>query len=271
MPRVGAAAHGEGLFVFAGHLVVGVDQRLDGRVVGADVKGLPPAGLFHRACATQGLFQPLGDLGAGDAGGEPAVKVLPDPPVLHPDHPADDGQRVKDLVGGGNAHPAAVGGVVEFLQHRQKLVFLGGAKAVFQQIVHQQADGVHRAGGHGRVAALAPAADAHRPGLRLEGDTLLLGQRFDVRLHKAAGPVGDDVVGHPALKAQDVPRQRPADKAAVEAALLAVAHRELGVRRKAEGRGLVVGQIVFHIPHAGLLVGAQQRPDGVFQGDVLLL
>ena len=84
-------------------------------------------------------------------------------------------------------------------------------------------------------------------------------------LDQGAGPVGDGVVGHAALKLQDHPVADGADQLAVEMPFLAVADRELGVGGKAEGRGLVVGQVVFHVPHAGLLVGAGQRPDGVAQ------
>ena len=146
------------------------------------------------------------------------------------------------------------------------------AQAAVQQVVHHQADGVHGALGAGGVAGLAPAADADTAVFRLQGDVGGVLQAGHFGLDQGAGPVGDGVVGHAALKLQDLAAGAGrADQLAVEVALLAVADRELGVRGKAERRGLVVGQVVFHVLHAGLLVGAGQGADGVAQLDPHLL
>ena len=273
MAGIGAAAHGEGLLVFAGDLVVGADQRLDGRAVGRDVEGHPAADVLQmgRAAADSGHGggQPI-RIGVG---GEAAVKALAQRAVPQFDGAAHDGQRVKQAVVRRNAQGAAVGGGMQLLQHLQVGGLGGGADAAFQQAVYQQADGVDGALGHGRMAALAPAAQRHGAvAVVLHGHALAGAEGVRRRAHHAAGAVGHGVVGHAAGKVQDrAALKHRADDLAVEAALFAVADRELGVGGKAEGRHLKMLGIVVHVQHAGLLVGAQQRADGVAQGGAAVL
>ena len=145
------------------------------------------------------------------------------------------------------------------------------AQAVVQQVVHHQTDGVDGALRHGSMAGLAPAADADALAFRLEGDVGGVAQLGDVGGHEGAGAVRHSVGGDAALKVLDDAVADRADQLAVEVALLAVADRELGVRGKAEHRGRVVGEVVVHIVHMGLLVVAHEGTDGVAQGDALLL
>ena len=120
-------------------------------------------------------------------------------------------------------------------------------------------------------AGLAPAADADAAVLGLEGDVGGVLEPGHLGFDQSAGPVGDGIVGDAALKVKDHPIARRADQLAVEMALFAVADRELGVRGEAEHRGLVVGQVVLDVSHAGLLVGAGQGADGVAQRNAQLL
>lgn len=79
------------------------------------------------------------------------------------------------------------------------------------------------------------------------------------------------IVGHAALKVDEAAVQRCAHQPAAVAALFPVVHRELGVRREAEcGLGIVF-QVVIHVFHAGLLVGAQQDAQRIGQRGALLL
>ena len=116
------------------------------------------------------------------------------------------------------------------------------------------------------MSALTPAADDGGAALPcLEGHTLGLYQGAGGDLHSAGSTVRHGVVGHAALKSSDDTVQLGADDLAVEAALLAVADRELGIRGEAEsGHGVMLG-VVVHVVHVGLLVGAKQGADGVLQ------
>ena len=153
------------------------------------------------------------------------------------------------------------------VQHVQVGLLLRGADAALEQAVDDQADGVDRALGHGGVAALAPAADDGGTALPcLEGHALGLDECARADLHRAGSAVRHGVVGDAALERRDdaVLKLR-ADELAVEAALLAVADRELGVRRKAEGGHRVMLGVVVYVVHVRLLVGTQQGTHGVFQ------
>ena len=162
---------------------------------------------------------------------------------------------------------------MEFLQHPQVGLLGLGTDVVVQQAVHQQADGVHGARRHGGVAALALAAQHGGAVLpRFLGDAL--GALDGVRRHphRAESPVGHGVAGHAALEVQDhAVFQLGAYDLAVEAALLPVADRELGVRRKAERRHGVMRGVVVHVVHIGLFVGTQQRAHRVFELDAAVL
>ena len=145
------------------------------------------------------------------------------------------------------------------------------AQVIVQQVVHHQTNGVHGALRHGCVAGLAPAADAHAVAFRLQRDVGGILQLRDVGPDQRACTVGHGVVCHAALDLHDDAVAHRADDLGTEQALLAVAHRELGIRGKAESGSRVVFEVVVHILHVGLLVGACQCADGVAQLIALLL
>ena len=145
------------------------------------------------------------------------------------------------------------------------------AQAVVQQIIRYQTNGVHRALRHGGMAGLAPAAHPHAVPFRFQRDVGSVLQLADIGLDQSAGAVRHSVVGYTALKLCNDAVAHRADDLAAKVAFFAVAHRELGIRGKAEHRGGVVFQIVLHIVHVGLLVVAHDGTDGVAQLVTLLL
>ena len=157
--RIGAAAHRKGLLALAGDVVVGVDERLDGRTVRVDVERHAAADVLQRGRAVADLPDGGSHLFGVGVRRVAAVEALADDAVSHLDRAADDGQRVKQAVVRRNAQRAAVGVGVQRVQHVQVGLLLRGADAALEQAVDDQADGVDRALGHGGVAALAPAAD----------------------------------------------------------------------------------------------------------------
>ena len=123
------------------------------------------------------------------------------------------------------------------------------------------------------MAALAPAADDGGTALPcFKGHAFAGNQCARGNLYGAGGAVRHGIVGHAALKGgDDAVFKFGADELAVEAALLAVADRELGIGGEAEGGHRVVLGVVVHVVHIGLLVGAQQSADGVLQCSAAIL
>ena len=270
VPGVGAAADGIGPGVFPGDGVVGLDADLHGGIVQAHVegRGIPVQGDLRQVSGQ--ATDRLRDLGAAGIGGITAVQGLEDLSVLRADDAADDGQGLKEAVVRLDAQAPAPPVAVQLLQKLQHAPLVLVAHTVCQQIVHQHADGVHRALGQGGVAAQPLAADPPEARLLLlHGDALRVFQVL--RLHQGFRLVGDGV-GHDAAADLPDPVQRlPEEDPAVVDALLPVAEGEVGVGAEAEERRGVIGKIVCHIAHAGLLIGAQQGADRIFQRDVPLL
>ena len=203
-------------------------------------------------------------------GGVAAVHGLEHAPVLHADHAAHDGQRLKVAVVRLHTERRAVPGAVELFDQAQEGAVVLVAQAVCEQIVHQHADGV--AGAPGLRGVPAPAFGQQAPDAGRElGDLHLPGARERPGLHGGLRLVGDDVRRDAAADVEDPAERPPGKDAAVVDAFLAVAEGEVGVRGEAEEGGGMVCQIIAHVAHAGLLVGAEQRAHGVAQGDLLLL
>ena len=269
---VGAAAHGKGLGVLAGHLVVGVDAGLNGGAVGLNVEGLGSVHILQLCTAAQSCGDLCGELVAVGAGGEAAVDGLHQTALLHINAAADDGQRTEGAVGAVDAKAGTGGGSVQLAQGFQIGALGVVAQAIVQQVVHHQTNGIHGAFRHGGMAGLAPAAHPHAafPG-GLQRDVGGVLQFGDVGVQQSAGTVRHGIVGHTALKITDHAVAHRADDLAAEVALLTVAHRELGVRGKAEHRSRVILQVILHILHVGLFVVTDEGTDGVAQLIALLL
>ncbi len=147
-------------------------------------------------------------------------------------------------------------------------------QAVVQQVVAQHADGVLRAGRRARVAADAVGRDARErlSALARVGELKALGggQSRDVGADDGHGQARDGVGGAAALDGGDdgtlyrAAHRRRAEGGAVEA-LLAAAHRELGVGREEEvGLGVVL-EVVINVAHVGLLVGTEEDTQRIGQ------
>ena len=200
--RIGAAAHGEGLFALAGHLVIGIHQRADGRAAGFDIERLHG---FHGLKATAVLGGKGADFGEhlfiGDAGGVADVDVLHKAATLQGNGAADARQWAKHIVAAGNAGAGAVRGREQHMYHFKRAVLTFAAQPVLQQIIHHQGDGVHGALRHRGVPADAVPCDAHKAAAcGFYRHVLCAAQRRNVGLYQRAGLVGHHVAGHAALK-----------------------------------------------------------------------
>ena len=272
VPRVGAAAHREGGGVLTGDLVVSLDQGLDGRAAGVDVKRHPAGCVFKRRGMAAGRLHGGGQRFAVGAGREPAVKALAQPAALAANCAADDGQRGEQAVVRSDAQRAAVGGGMQLGEHF-KVGGLGrGCHLACQQAGYNQpdrVDGSRRAGG---MPAPALGMDCGQAIFFGEGQAfagLQLGRRGAQRAGRA---VGHRINRNAALKINDnAVFKHGRDDFAVKAALFPVANREVGVRREAECRHLVVFGIVIDVAHTGFLIGSKQRAHGVTQLDAAVL
>ena len=270
--RIGTAAHGKGLFVFAGHIVVGGDQRLDGRAVRCNVERHAGRYILQRGSGATHLGHHFGQVLRGGGSRVAAVKALAQAAILHLDGAANDGQRVKHIVAGGNAQGAAVRGGVQGVQHLQISGLGRGADLAFQQAGNDQPNGVYGALRHGGVAAFAPAADDGGAVLTsFKGHALGLFQGAFRQADGAGCAVGHSVVGNAAHKINDYTVfQHGADQLAAKTAFFAVAYRELGVRGKAESGLLKVGGKIVYVVHVGFLIGTQQGSHGVLEGNAVV-
>ena len=268
MAGIGSAAHGKGLLVLARHLVVSVDQRADGRGVRVDVEG---NGRFltleySAVAGGKGVQFFLHGLG-GDTGGISNVDGLAQPAVFHGHRAADAGQRSEYFVLTVNAGKGSVGHAQQCVLQLQKAFFFGRAQVVLQQIIHHQGNGVDGALRQRSVAALAVSGDADKA-FALAGHLhpVGVGQLVLVGLYNGKGAVRHHVGCYAAFHLYQIARQRRTGKGAAVVPLLTVTHREFAVRREAESGLGVVGQIIVHVLHAGLLGAAQQDAQGVRQG-----
>ena len=91
------------------------------------------------------------------------------------------------------------------------------------------------------------------------------------RFHPGLRQIRDHIGGHAAPDLLHPLHGQPGDHLSVENALLPVAQGEVGVGAEAEQRRLIVGQIIVQVAHVVFLIDAQQRPDGIPQGDPLIL
>ena len=267
--RIGAAAHRVGLRVFAGDSVVNVHADLYRGVIDAHVKRSGVSLEFDLRKLSRKRGDSVSDLLAAGVGGIAAVDGLEDVPVLNAYHAADYRKRLELAVIGINAEATAVPALVQLHEQAQELLFLFARKLVFENIAYQHAYRVHRALRLGCVAADALCGEVPQFSVGLDGDAL--GRSRLCALHPCLGLAGDNVARNAAADVRDLVKLRLGDDAQVAYALFAVADREAGIRAETEHRSLVIVKVVFHIAHAGLLVGTEQRADAVAQRDARVL
>ena len=139
-----------------------------------------------------------------------------------------------------------------------------------QQEVHQQTDRVFPPLRHGAVGPHPMGGDPQEAVLRRRLDPLAAQRQAAPEFYQADRPLGNHVAGLPRLDIHHVPFELRGDELPLEEPLFAVADREQRVGGEAE-EGLGLGrQIGAHVPHAGLLVAAHQRPQGVAKFDPAL-
>ena len=250
----------------AGHELEGVLQHLNLRIVGLHEEGHHEQGILEGGTDIVRELRQCGrDFLGRDGRGPAAIHGLHEAVALFADGAAHYRERSEVLVGRGDAHAGAGGVGHEALHEFQELAFLLVAQAVLQQVVRQQHDGGDATLGPGGMGIHTRSIDARRAVAGVfHGNALGRGQRGGIGAHDGPGLAGHRV-GHHA--ARDVQNHRVGDgrarDAPVVAALLAVAHGEVGIGREEERRALVVLEVPRHVSHGGFLVGTEQEADGI--------
>ena len=263
--RVGAPADGVGLAVRARVLVVGVEERADlGRArVGVEGRHVPTL-LVLGAVGAGKLGEHGGDGLAGGRLGVAGVDGLHEAAALGTHGAADAGERPEEAVCGRDAQARPVSRGEDGALELEEVALGPGYEAVVEQVADEHADRVQRARGHAGVPSPAVGrelAEAVRRGLHV--DALGCGELGGIRAHERGGEARDRVADGAAVELDD----DPAPEGPGVEALLAADQREVSIGGEEELGLRVVGEVVVHVAHVGLLVAAHNRAQG--QGQAL--
>ena len=190
------------------------------------------------------------------------------------------GEGTEGIALGGDAEPLPRRAIM----HHGEQVQIGALRGIEQvglhvhhlvQVARHERDGVDRALRKRGVPADTLGEDARatlagileRDAIRIGLRSGKLGQGHD---DDALGLAGDGVgrLGA-APRANDAALDLRALERAAKAALLGIAHGELGIGSKEEQWLLMTGQVVLDVGHAHLLVAAEQRTERVARRDAL--
>ena len=146
-----------------------------------------------------------------------------------------------------------------------------GRNSIVQQILQHDADGIFRALREGGMAG--DAVGGKMPEFTVEAGFHVLGALQGILpcLHHSLAKAGNGVGGNTAGDADNVLRFRESGHSAMPDSLFAADQRKVGIRAEAEQRCRVIGQVMLHILHAGLFVGAEKSTDGIAERDALFL
>ena len=284
--RVRAAAHGKGLGMLARKLVIGIDKRLHGRVVGRHrERHLGTTHAIRHTKAAHERLELLADGIGARAVGETHVNDLLNVAIRHTDDAGVARERAKRGARRVDTQAAAIGVRMYKGQKLDKLVlcrrqqaFVARTKRVLglAQVRHDQADGVNRPLRHRSMTANAVG----------ENLRMAVIERRDLQavsvLDRGRQLVGDNRELADRLRRDSVARLGAAprhDAPAVDLgtherrpklALLGIADRELGIGRKQKVGVCVVLQIMVNVGHAHFLIAAQQRAEGVARNNAVL-
>ena len=270
--RVRAAAHGEGLGMLARKLVIGVDERLHGRVVGRNrERHLGAAHAIRHAKAAHERLKLLAHGVGARAVGETHVDDLLDVAIHHADDAGVAGERAKRRARRIDPQATAIGirmhkgqELDELVLGRRQQALAAGAKRVLglAQIRHDQADGIDRALGHRGMATDAVGENlcmtvVERRNLQAVGVLDRRRQLVDGNRKLTNGLRRDSIGRLGAAPRHDAPAIDPrAHERRLKLALLGIADRELGIGRKQKvGVGIVL-QVMVNVGHAHFLIAA---------------
>ena len=196
VPGIGAAAYGIGLGILSGDGVVAAYAGLYGRVIQAHVEGLRISGFYYICQSLPVLFQYCRQLISAAGGGITAVHRHDYAAVFYAYLPAHNSQRFELVVTGLCAYTPAVVITVEPLHTQEQLLFLSADYIVFQNIVHQQPNGV--AGILGMAGMAAHALCTEMPQLPLPPCSDRVSRLQLSGMDQGLGALGNDIAGHSA-------------------------------------------------------------------------
>ena len=272
--------------MLARKLVIGINKRLHGRIVGRDrERHLRTTHTARHAKTAHERIELLADGIGTCAVGEAHVNDLLNMAIHHTDDAGVAGERAKRQARRIDAQAAAIGIRVHKGQEFDKLVLGGrqqalaaGTKRVLglAQIRHNQADGVDSALGHRSMATDTVGENLRMPVIErcnlqsvgvLNRCRQLVGsnRKLADRLRRNGVARLGTAPGHNA-PAVDL----GAHKRRSKLTLLGIADRELGIGRKQKVGVRVVLQIMVDVGHTHLLIAAQQRAEGIARGNTVL-
>ena len=258
--------------MLARKFVIGVDERLHGRVVGRNRER--HLGAAHAIRHTKAAHERLKLLAHGvgaRAIGETHVDDLLNVAIHHADDAGVAGERTKRRARRVNPQAAAISirmhkgqELDELVLGRRQQALAAGAKRVLglAQVRHDQADGVNRTLGHRGMATdtvgenlrmtVVERRDLQAVGVLDRRRQLVDGNR------KLANRLRRDSVGRlGTAPGHDAPAvDLGAHERRLELALLGIADRELGIGRKQKVGICVVLQIMVNVGHAHFFIAA---------------
>ena len=272
--------------MLARKLVIGINKRLHGRIVGRDrERHLRTTHTARHAKTAHERIELLADGIGTRAVGEAHVDDLLDVAIHHTDDAGIAGERAKRGARRIDAQAAAIGVRMHKSQKLDKLVLrrrqqalVTGAKRILglAQIRHDEADGIDRSLGHRGMTANAVGENLGMSVVEccdlqavavLDRRRQLIGgnRKLADRLRRNGVARLGTAPGHNA-PAVDL----GAHKRRPKLALLGIADRELGIGRKQKVGVRVVLQIMVNVGHAHFLIAAQQRAEGVARDNTVL-
>ena len=284
--RVRAAAHGKGLSMLARKLVIGINKRLHGRIVGRDrERHLRTTHTARHAKTAHERIELLADGIGTRAVGEAHVDDLLNMAIHHADDASVAGKRAKRRTRRIDTQAATIGvrmhkgqELDELVLGRRQQALVACTKRVLglAQIRHDQPDGVDRSLWHRGMTANAVGENLRMPVIErrdlqavavLDRRRQLIGgnRKLADRLRRNGVARLGTAPGHNA-PAVDL----GAHKCRPKLALLGITDRELGIGRKQKVGVRVVLQIMVNVGHAHFLIAAQQCAEGVARNNAVL-
>ena len=272
--------------MLARKLVIGIDKRLHGRVVGRHrERHLCTTHAIRHTKAAHERLELLADGIGARAVGETHVNDLLNVAIHHADDAGVARERAKRRVRRIDSQATTIGIRVhkgqelnELVLGRRQQALVARTKRILglAQIRHDQADGIDRSLGHRGMTANAVGENLRMPVIErrdlqavgvLDRRRQFIGgnRKLADRLRRNGVARLGTAPGHNA-PAVDL----GAHKRRPKLALLGIADRELGIGRKQKVGVRVVLQIMVNVGHAHFLIAAQQRAEGVARGNAVL-